>query len=63
MNIAIYRDIEVRLEHLPNDVVRVELCLPGRAITFECRSEAIAIAKAKILIDKRLLGLPDPDTD
>ena len=36
MNIAIYREVEVHFEHLPNDLARVELRLPGRAITFKC---------------------------
>jgi hypothetical protein len=46
MNIAIYREVEVLLEHLPNNVVRATLRLPSRTVTFECRSEAIAISKA-----------------
>jgi len=62
MNIAIYRDVEVRLERLPNNFIRVEICLPGRAITFECQSEAIAIGKAKVLIDKHR-GLFGPTAD
>jgi hypothetical protein len=63
MNVAIYREIEVRFEHLPNNAVRGEFTLPDRTVTFECPSEALAIGKAKVLIDKHRLGLLDSATD
>lgn len=63
MGIAIYREVEVRLTHLADGIVWVEVCLPSGKRTFECRSEAIAISMAKIMIDKDHLGLLDSTLD
>jgi hypothetical protein len=63
MNIAIYQGVEIQIVHLTDGTVWVEVLLPTGARTFDCRSEAIAMAKAKILIDKDHLGLLDSDSD
>jgi hypothetical protein len=63
MNIAIYQSVEIQTVHVTDGTVWVEVRLPTGARTFDCRSEAIAIAKAKILIDKDHLGLLDSDLD
>jgi hypothetical protein len=59
MNIAICQGVEIQIVHLTDGTLRVEVRLATGARTFDCRSEAIAIAKAKIMIDKDHLGTLD----
>jgi hypothetical protein len=63
MNIAIYQEVEVRVVHLLDGTVLVEVRLPSGTRSFECRSEAIAISMAKIMIDKDHLRLLDSASD
>jgi len=59
MNIAIYHEVEVQIARLADGVVLVEVRLPSGTGTLACRSEAIAISKAKLMIDKDNLGMLD----
>jgi hypothetical protein len=63
MNIATYRDVEIRLTHLADGTVWVEVCLLSGKRTFECRSDATAMSMAKIMVDKDRLGLLDSASD
>ena len=63
MNITIYREVEVQVAHLADGMVLVEVRLPSGKKTFDCRSEAIAIAMAKIMIDKDRLAFLESEPD
>jgi Fe2+ transport system protein FeoA len=57
MNLAIYRGVEVVIEHLAQDRVRVEIRLSRVSL----RSHPIA--RAKVAIDKHRLGIADISAD
>lgn len=63
MNIAFYRDVEVRSFQLPDGTGLAQIHLPSGTGMLDGPSEARAISKAKVMIEKDHLGILDPSTD
>jgi len=63
MTTAIYREVEVVLVNEPSGWVSVDVRLSSGPITFTCPSEAIAISKAKDVIDKHNREASDSAAD